>query len=531
MDVLDPLKQGRNAYRRRAWADAYGHLSLAERKNPLDCEDLEALATAAYLTGRDQDYLAALDRAHHAHLDGGRLERAARCAFWSGLVLLFRGEAARANGWLSRAQRLIEQRDCVEQGYLLLPRAEAQLQQDQPDQARATASQAVSIGERFADPDLIACARHLEGRAALQSGQTERGLALLDETMVAVTAGELSPVSTGLVYCSVIDACQRVYELERAREWTEALARWCDRQPELVAFTSTCLVHRAEILQMSGTWPAAIEEARRACQRDRPSAAAFYQQAEIHRLRGDFLAAEEAYRNASRAGCEPQPGLALMRLAQGRPRTANAAIRRALMATTRRLQRVRLLPAHIEIALAMGDLEAAAASCEELGEIAASLDTAVPAAMAAHALGAVELARGDARAAVASLGHAMEAWQRAKVPYEAARTRVLMARACDALGDHDGARLERDAARAALTRLQAAPDLARLEAPARSQKLTPRQLQVLRLLARGKTNKDIAATLCLSRKTVDRHVSNIFAKLDVGSRAAATAYAYEHELI
>jgi DNA-binding CsgD family transcriptional regulator len=537
MDLLDQLKLGREAYRRRAWAAAYQAFLLADRATPLGVEDLELLATSAHLIGRDDEFLRVLDRAHHAHLNAGESVRATRCAFWLGLSLLLRGATGRATGWLARAQRLLKQRDCVEQGYLLLPVAEQRLAEGHGDAAYTTASSAALIGDRFSEADLIACARHLQGRALIQQGQ------VLDEAMVAVTVGELSPIMTGLVYCSVIEACQQAYALDRACEWTSALAQWCKQQPEMVAFTATCLVHRAEIMQLHGAWSDAIEEARRACTRfalgfdQKPPAAAFYQQAEVHRLRGEFAAAEEAYRSASQGGWEPQPGLALLRMAQGRTDTAALAIRRVLNATTDRLQRTKLLPAYIEITLATGAIQEARDACRALEEIAASFGTNVLSAMAAQARGAVALADGDAQAALGALRHAWQVWQEVEVPYLAARVRVLMGLACRTLGDDDGGGLELDAARTVFDQLGAAPDLARIDAltqraaSGHSKRLTPRELQVLRLVVTGKTNKAIATELFLSVKTVDRHVSNIFTKLNVSSRAAATAYAYEHKLI
>ncbi len=539
------LERGRDCFQRRAWADAYQALSLADQQAPLAAADLELWALSAYLIGRDDDYLRALERAHHARLEAGQRLRAVRCAFWLGLRLLFRGEVGRATGWLARARRMLEteERDCAEHGYLLLPAVEEKLAGGDCEAAYAAAAGAAEIGERCGDADLVACARHLQGRVRMQQGQVDQGLALLDEAMVAVTAGELSPLMTGLIYCSVIEGCQQVYALGRAREWTSALAQWCEEQPEMVAFSGVCRVHRAEIMQLHGAWPEAIEEARRACERcleaanRQAAAAAFYQQAEVHRLRGEFAAAEEAYRSASSGGTEPQPGLALLRLAQGHTERAAAAIRRSLSATADRLQRPRLLPAYVEIMLAVGDLEAGRGACRELEGIARSTNTGVLRALAGHARGAVELAAGDAGAALGWLRPAFEVWQQHEVPYAAARVRVLIGLACRALGDQDGAGLELSAAVAAFERLGAAPDLAAvnllIEGPSqrRPYGLTPRELQVLRLVAAGKTNRTIAAELFLSGKTVDRHVSNILNKLDVPSRAAATACAYEHQLI
>jgi DNA-binding CsgD family transcriptional regulator len=389
---------------------------------------------------------------------------------------------------------------------------------------------------------LVACARHQQGRIRLQQGQVAKGLALLDETMLAVTAGELSPLVTGLMYCSVISACQQIYALDRTREWTAALAQWCDEQPDMVAFAGVCRVHRAEIMQLRGAWRDAMDEARRAAARSqgvdwRATAAALYQQAEVHRLKGDFAAAEEAYRGASRLGLEPQPGLALLRLVQGRIDAAATAIRRMVSTTADPLKRMNLLPAYIEIMLAAGEVGDARNACGELQDIARSFDTGVPGAIAAQACGTVELAEGDAQTALDSLRRAFEVWQRIDAPHAAARVRVLIGLACRALGDDDGAGLELDAARWAFERLGAMPDLGRIESVMRNSRsgrphgLTRRELQVLRLVAAGETNKIIASKLSLSEKTIDRHVSNILTKLDVSSRTAATAFAFRHNLI
>jgi DNA-binding CsgD family transcriptional regulator len=539
------LDRARRRYRQRAWADAYQALLFADQETPLEAEDLDRLAMAAYFVGRDDEYLRTLERAYNAHRVAGHIARAVRCAFWLGFRLLMRGEMGRATGWFARAQRELDRdgRDCAERGYLLLPGVEQRLGSGDFETAYAAAAEAATIGERCGDPDLIACARHLQGRIRLKQGQLEIGLALLDETMVTVTAGELSPLVTGLMYCSVIAACRDVYALDRTREWTTALTQWCEGQPDMVPFTGACLVHRAEIMQLRGTWPEAIEEARRACARAQgvnrqAAAAALYQQAEVHRLKGEFAAAEQAYRGASELGVEPQPGLALLRLAQERPHAAATAMRRVACTTTDRLKRMGLLPAYVEIMLAAGDVQGARNACRELEELAASFDTGVTGAIAAQARGAVDLAEGDAQAALAALRGAVEVWQRIDAPYAAARVRVLIGLACRVLGDEDGAALEIDAARSVFERLRAAPDLARIDSlveggvpSGRPHRLTPRELQVLRLIAAGETNKAIAGTLALSEKTVDRHVSNIFTKLDVSSRAAATAFAYRHNLI
>ena len=543
-DDNDHLKRGRNHYELRNWAAAFGALSLADQETQLGPEDLELFSMAAYLVGRDDEYLKALERAYNAHVEAGQFACAVRCAFWLGFRLQIRGETGHATGWFARAQRLLESDapTCAERGYLRLAVVEERLESGDFEAAYAVATDAAAIGEHSGDLDLVACARHQQGRIRLQQGQVETGLALLDETMIAVTGGKLSPIVTGLMYCSVIDACQRIYAIGRSREWTAALAQWCEGQPDMVAFAGVCQVHRAEIMQLQGAWPDAIEEARLACVRSQginqqAAAAAFYQQAEVHRLKGEFAEAEEAYRGASQLGLEPQPGLALLRLAQGRTEVAATAIRRIANTTVDRMKRMSLLPAYIEIMLAAGEVQDARNACRELESISRTFDTGVPGAIAAQACGAVALAEGNAQAALGSLRSAFEVWQRIEAPYAAARTRILTGLACRALGDEDGAGLEFEAAKAVFERLGAAPDLAGMESlmsggsSNHAHGLTRRELQVLRLVAAGETNKVIAGKLFLSEKTIDRHVSNILTKLDLSSRTAATAFAYQRKLI
>ena len=542
--VIEQLERGREFYARRAWWDAYVSLSEADHVAPLGAADLELLATSAYMVGRDDEHVSGLGRAHHAHLEAGDALRAVRCSFWVGINLALRGEMAGAGGWFGRAQRLIEGegRDCVEQGYLLVPLMVRQLASGEEEAAYATAAVAVEIGERFGDADLLALAVYHQGHALVRLGRVEAGLGLLGEAMVAVVAGELSPIVTGLVYCSVLEGCQEAYALHHAREWTAALTRWCEQQPEMVAFTGKCLVHRAEIMQLQGAWPDALEEARRAGERfaqgmnQQANGQVFYRQGEVLRLQGEFAAAERAYGDAIRFGWEPQPGMALLRLAQGRSEGAATAIRRVLEETVDRLKRVGLLPAYVEVMLAVGDFEEARGACRELEEVSAGHERGMLGAMVAYARGAVNLADGDPQVALVALRRAGQVWQELAVPYEGARVRVLLGLACRDLGDDDTASMEWAAARGVFEQLGAAPDVARVDALGRVKSpnvhgLTKRELQVLRLVAAGKTNKVIALELVLSERTVDRHVSNTFAKLGVSSRAGATAYAYEHQLV
>jgi DNA-binding CsgD family transcriptional regulator len=546
VSTVDELERGRASYAARAWMDAHESLSSADQAAPLGAEDLERLATSAYMVGREDDHVSGLERAHHAYLDAGETLRAVRCAFWMGINLLLRGEMARATGWLGRAQRLVEreERDCVERGYLMLPVVVQQVEgMGDGEAGYATATAMADIGERFGDADLTTLALHWQGLALVRQERIDEGLRRLDEAMVAITAGECSPILTGLVYCSVIDGCQQVYALRNAQEWTAALSRWCDEQPGMVAFTGRCLVHRAEIMELHGAWRDALDEAHKAERRfaegmnQAAAAQAIYRQGEVHRLQGEFAEAEEAYRDASRLGWEPQPGLALLRLAQGNDGAAAAAIRRVAGETTDRLKRAGLLPAYVEITLAVGDAEEAHSACLELEEIAASHEGDMLGAMAAHARGAVDLAQGDARGALVALRRAREVWQALEVPYESARARALLGLACRALGDDDTAALDLEAARDVFARLGAAPDLARLDllagraGTADSHGLTTRELQVLRLVAAGKSNREIASALVISEHTVARHLQNIFAKLGVSSRTAASAFAFAHDLV
>jgi DNA-binding CsgD family transcriptional regulator len=537
-DRVEELERGREAYAKRAWLEAHDLLVRAHERQPLEPSDLELLATTAFMLGRDDESVEWLEKAHQRYLDESQTLRAVRCAAWIVLNFATRGEIGPATGWLGRAQRLIaSEGECAERGYLLLPGVFQREAAGDFAAAASIAEEAVRLGERFGDRDLFALAVHAQGYMRIKNGQVRDGLALLDEGMVEVTAGDLSPIVTGIVYCGVILACQEVYEVRRAREWTRALAAWWATQPQMVAFTGRCLVHRAEIMQLDGSWHDALEEARRAGERfvqqgNRAAGLACYRQGELLRLQGDFAGAEEAYRTASTFGWEPQPGLAQLRLTQGRTNAAVAAIRRAESAATAPLERARLLPAFVEIMLSAGEVEAARRACVELEDIATGYESAMLGAIVAHACGAVHLAEESPREALVSLRRAAETWHALDAPYEIARTRALVGDACRLLGDDEAAELEHETARSIFARLGATPDLGRFAAPARGEHgLSRRELEVLRLLAAGRTNREIAASLVISEHTVARHVQNIFAKLGVSSRAAATAFAFEHDLV
>ncbi len=541
-----PLEHGRASFDRRDWADAFEALVRTEAAAPLEADDLERLVWSAALSGHDDAFLGALERLHDACIEVGDPKRAARAAFWIGFHLSSLGSSSGA-GWLARASRLVEgeEQPCAERGYLLLPAVHRHLAAAEDVAAQEVASEAARIGERSGDGDLVALARNLEARALLRQGRVAPGLALLDEVMIAVASVELSPIVIGIVYCNVIVCCQQIYALDRAREWTAALTRWCTGQPQLVTFTGHCLVHRAEIMQLGGAWADATEQLRQICERRTVAdpdvfGEASYQRAELFRLGGDFVSAEKAYRLASDNGRDPQPGLALLRVAQGDTVAAVGALRRVLATTTAKWERARILPAYVEVALSNGELDDARTACDELESIARELDTEVLGAMAAHARGSVCVAAGDHQGAIGPLRHAFGVWHRVGAPYIAARIRALIGGAFFALGDREGADLERAAARRVFEDLGAAVDLLALDkdraalpsaSPQHAHGLSKREIEVLRLLATGKTNKAIARELFVSDRTVDRHVSNIFTKIGVGTRAAATAFAYDKQLV
>lgn len=539
MDRRGALVRGREALERQAWSDAYARLAAADAEAPLGPADLEGAALAAYLTGRDDACEALWARGHAGRVAEGDHGSAARCAFWLGFPLLLRGEAARGGGWLARARRALDEggNDCAERGLLLVSDGLETLRAGDAAGALETFEKVEEVGARFADPDVLAFGRLGQGQALIGLGNVRAAVPLLDEAMVAVTAGEVSPIASGVVYCAVLLACRQTFDLARAEEWTSALARWCDAQQDLVPFRGECLVHRAEVLQARGEWPEALAEARKGCDRLAGRSAAgraHYLCGEVHRLRGAFRDADEAYRAASAHGLQPQPGCALLRLAQGHPEAADSMIRRAA-ADVSGPARANVLPAVVEIALATGGRDAARLAADELAGIAAAVGATLLNALAAHAQGSVLLSEDDPRAALGRLRDGGLDWRELGAPYEAARTRVATGLACRALGDEESASLELDAARSTFADLGAAPDRQRVErlsgAAAAGGGLTGRELEVLALVAEGRTNGEIAAALVISPHTVRRHLQNVFRKLGVSSRAAATAVAVRSALV
>lgn len=542
--VTDLLEQGRDAFDRQAWGRAYERLASAAEAEPLEVDDLERLASAAYLTGRSRESSDVWAGAHQECARLGEIARAARCAFWLAFGLLNSGEVERGGGWVDRAQRLLDEYrlECVEQGYLRYAAALRGMLAGDGEASFIGFREAAAIGERYRTPELLALARIGIGRCLIYQGEIAAGVALLDEAMIAVETQDLSPIAVGDAYCTVIDGCVELFDVRRAQVWTAALATWCDRQPELVLYRTECLVHRAEVRLLRGEWQEALHELERFVERvampgERLLGAVEYLRAELHRLRGDVRAAEDAYRAAAALGREPQPGISLLRLAQGRTAAADAAIRRALVEANDPMSRARLLPPFADIAVAAGDIDAAADAAAELVTLAEALGQPFLRTVAAKAQGAVRLAKGDAAGAIADLRTAWRGWRDFDAPYEAARTRCLLGVACRTMGDEDGAEMELDAARTVFVRLGAAGDVAlvdRASAPTsvgNAGGLSGREREVLALVASGKSNREIADHLVISEKTVASHISHILTKLGLQSRSAAVSYAYEHGML
>ncbi|WP_346232517.1 response regulator transcription factor [Parafrigoribacterium mesophilum] len=539
MSAPAAIESAHSAYAEHRWQDALDGFAAADATGALSAADLEWWSTAALLLGRKADGLDALTRAHEEFLAAHDLAGAARCAGWMGIHLMGIGDRSRSAGWFARAERLTQQvaEPSSVDGLVLIPAALDALFQGNATAAEQLFDRVAEIGHRLTDADVIALAELGQGQARIMLGRTIEGLRLFDEAMVAVTTGEVSPIPSGIVYCAVIGYCHLAFDLRRAQEWTSALDHWCGAQPGMVAFSGQCYAHRAELFRLHGAWSEALAAAGVAEERlrrgDHDAAwGAYYQRGEVQRLRGEFAAAEESFALASDSGFEPQPGLALLRLAQGKAQQAKTSIRRSLRAADPATRR-HLLPAAVEIDLACGDVEAARRNVDALVAMSEASPMPMLDAVCAYAEGAVLLGEENPEAASGRLRLACRVWRELDAPYEVARCRVLIARAHRDEGDEDSAAAEIDAARAVFFELGARAALAELDRMSRptATPLTPRETDVLRLIAAGSTNRVIARELFLSEKTVARHISNIFVKLSVSSRAAATAYAYQNGLV
>ena len=462
------LDRARAAYDSMAWATAVELLMAADGEAPLEIDGLELLGISAHLVGRDDISMQTGMRAFAVGAKSGDFERAARAGFWTGMSFAFRGEIAQAGAWFGRAAELIEKsgRDCVESGYLLIPVGMGQLEgQHDPDAAFQTFQQISSVAERFGDADLATIGRLGRGEALIALGERDRGIRLLDEAMAGVTAGEVSPSVAGMVYCATIEDCYAIFDIRRAQEWTTALTDWCAAHPDLV-FRGRCLIYRAELMRFHGDWTTAADEVQRARlvlagpPVNPAIGEAHYEEAELHRVRGRFAEAETAYAEGSAFGRRPEPGLALLRLAQGRSATARSMIARAL---EEQPDDPRLLEAAVTIALGRGDAAEARSFVDRLRQSAGSGVPTLLEAVTARAEGEVLLAEGKPREALRALRTASGLWRELDAPYDAARVRVAIARACRALGDIETAELETAAARHVFEALGAAPALADLD--------------------------------------------------------------------
>lgn len=539
MDVAGEVERARQEFARGDWAAAYDAWSGAGL-DELAPADLADFATTAELLGHHDSTVAALQREFRLHEVAGDPRVAVRTAFKLAMTSATHAEPALFAGWCARAEALLEEidADCPEVGWVAFLRMFAHLHRGELAEASKAADLATEVGRRHRDPDLVAMGLTGQGRLRLYAGRIDEGLACLDEAMVRVVAGECGPVFAGHVYCTAIEGCQEISDFGRVAEWTSALERWCADQPGLLMFTGQCALHRAQLLRLHGDWAGALSELDLAVERyvevgsvDAIGATA-RESADVLRLRGDLDGADAAYQRAADHGCDPQPGLALLWLARGQDAAALAAVERLLDESVGVVARCRALPAAVEVFLACGQVDRARVAAGELSSLACSEPLT---AVAAEHSGAVELAAGDPAGALPYLRKARQLWARASAPYDVARVGVLMGRALGGLGEADASRRELEAARDCFRRLGARPaedEVSALLAPADLPAgLTAREVEVLRLVATGRTNPQIAAALVLSEKTVARHLSNIFAKLDVGSRTAATAFAYEHGLV
>ncbi len=534
---MDKLDAARGAFAADDWTGAHVGFLAARREASLDADDLTALGEASWWLGFMDESLRTREEAYGRYLEASDNRRAAMRAFDIGYAYFLRGDENVGGGWLNRAQRLLDdQPDCPEQGYLLYFTVETSL--DGGEATMAKAREVQGFGRRHVDPNLVAAGMVAEGRVLVKLGRAQEGVALLDGGMLEASSESLSPIWAGNVYCHLMAACYELGDIGRAAAWTQSTSEWCDRMAPAVLFKGICRVHRAQVMQIRGAWTQAQDEAERVCQDVAHIhvgivAEARYQIGEIRRLRGDLDGAEDAYRQGHELGRDPEPGFALLRLAQGRPEPAAALIRSAMAGVTDRLARARLLAAQVEIAIAADDPATATAAADELDAVATAYRSSGLEAAAKRSRGSVLLASGLTEEALSTLRAACSGWIELEAPYDCAKVRVLLARAYRQLGDSESSEREFDAAYSAFKDLGAELDASNADQERQAtlpNGLTQREGEVLALVAAGSTNRQIAEALLLSQKTVERHVSNIFTKLDVTTRTAAARFAFEHRI-
>lgn len=534
-------ERARRAHADHDWATAYDLLKGETPYADMPEEDLVALADAAWWVGDLDTCIAARERLYEIYSDAGNSARAAMEALSVALRLGDKGEEALAAGWRARAYRLAaDEPGSLVAGYLVSLESDNAFHAGALDECVSKARAAREIGTKQGDPTLVAWCTHLEGLGLLKQGHVTAGWGALDESMVAISSGDIHPMWAGLMHCGMLLACDLMADSRRGWQWVKATERWLKDLPGAVLYPGVCRIHKVRFMQLNGGWPEAEAEAWRACEELMQvhvytAARGYYEIAEIKRLRGDYEAAFELYQRAHELGFDPQPGLAQLRLAQGRLDAARAGMRRVLDSIQDEPSRAALLPHAVEIALVSGELEEARSFTAELSSIAERYASPGMRACAAVARGRVALVEGDAPAALRDLQQAVNAWIQIDCPYELARTRLLLAEAYRLLDDAEGSSMEVEAARSVFERLGADPDLRRTHEMVggrpNASGLSDREVEVLRLITDGRSNKEISAALVISENTVARHIANIFSKIGVTSRAAAASFALKHDLV
>jgi len=523
------------------WARACEEYAAADRAAELTVEDLESWAEAAQVIGRIDEAIAVLTRCFELRAEAGEIHEAARATYWLWSAHVFaRGEFAIAAGWVGRAGTLAEERGSGEYGWLLIPRAYGCIGRGDYATAEGLLHRATELGLGRGDIDLVTIATTMRGRATLKLGSLEDGLALLDAAMVRILSRATSPRTTSVMYCAAIGSCYEVQEIARAAEWSVALDRWLGTLPLLGgAYFGNCRIYRAMLMRLRGDWSRAQAELEQACRElavdgQLVAGHAWYELGELRRLQGS-PGIEEAFERATAFGHVAHPGLALHRLSQGNTQAADAGLRRVLAERGRAGDRLELLPAAVEVCLAAGRIDAAKDLITEMEKTAQTYPTTAVRATVDAARGNVALSEDRPLDALAPLRKAADRWRELDAPYETAQICVRIGMGCRALGDDEGARMELRAALATFDRLGARPDASLVRQLLSGQNahlevLSPREIEVLRLIVTGRTNAEIATQLNLSERTIHRHVSNILTKLDVRSRTSAAAYAIRHGL-
>lgn len=540
------LERARDAYAHHRWNDAYQQFSAARKIRELDDDDLAALADATWWLGHNDEFLTWSEQLYRRYLQGEDVYQAAQLAVEMGLLWHLRGEPTIGSGWISRATRLLDDLpECAVHGYLSYLQAAEALDQGRLGDAIDVARRIEQLADRYDDRTLHAVGLVTEGIAVVKQGRVDDGLAMLDEAMLPVRMGEVVPNWAGNLYCQLMGLFIELDDIRRARDWTDATERWCDRHNNPAMFVGICRVHRAQLLRVEGAWTDAEQHAAQAC-RDLADmnvgvvAEGHYVIGELCRLRDDFAGAEQAYHRAHELGRDPQPGLALLRLAQRHGDAAARALQTTLAGTDQPLSRAPLLAAQADVALAMGDADLARQAADELVEVADTYGTAGLVAAARQASGAARLVVGEPERALPLLRDAVRRWRELDAGFQAARVRCVLARALEAIGDVDAAGREIDLAAVVFAELGAAGAGRELDAShevgsprqtGRTGGLSSREAEVLACVAAGFTNRKIASELAISERTVERHVANIFGKLDVSSRTEAAGYAFEHGLV